>query len=45
MTGDPAIKTAAEEVNAQLMAVEMNLIDLRITGGQETISRISGLKC
>ncbi len=37
VTGDPAITKAAEEVNSQLMAVEMNLIDLRITGGQDGV--------
>ena len=43
VTADPAVKTAAEEVNAQLMAVEMNLIDLRITGGQDGVRYASKL--
>jgi len=43
VTADPAIKKAAEEVNSQLMAVEMNLIDLRLTGGQDGVRYASKL--
>ena len=43
VSADPAIKKAAEEVNSQLMAVEMNLIDLRITGGQDGVRYASKL--
>ena len=43
VTADPAVKTAADEVNSQLMAAETNLIDLRITGGQDGVRYASKL--
>ena len=43
LTNDPAITKAADELNQQLMAVEMNLVDLRITGGQDGVRYASKL--
>ncbi|MEO8678553.1 MAG: sialidase [Vicinamibacterales bacterium] len=43
LTADPAVKKAADELNQQLMAVEMNLVDLRITGGQDGVRYASKL--
>ena len=43
VTADPAVRKAAEEVNQQLMAIEMNLIDLRLTGGQDGVRYASKL--
>ncbi len=43
VTADPAITKAAEEMNQQLMAAEMNLIDLRLTGGQDGVRYASKL--
>jgi len=43
LTTDPAITKAADELNQQLMAVEMNLVDLRLTGGQDGVRYSSKL--
>ncbi len=43
VTTDPAVRKSAEEVNQQLMATEMNLIDLRLTGGQDGVRYASKL--
>ena len=43
LTNDPAVTKAADELNQQLMAVEMNLIDLRLTGGQDGVRYASKL--
>lgn len=43
LSADPAITKAADELNEQLMAVEMNLIDLRLTGGQDGVRYASKL--
>ena len=43
VTIDPAIRASAEEVNQQLMATEMTLIDLRLTGGQDGVRYASKL--
>ena len=43
VTADPAVRKAAEEVNQQLMATEMNLFDLRLTGGQDGVRYASKL--
>lgn len=43
LTADPAVRKSAEEVNQQLMAAEMQLIDLRLTGGQDGVRYASKL--
>lgn len=44
LTSDPAIKKAAEELNQQLIDLEMNLVDLRLTGtGQDGVRYASKL--
>ncbi|MEO7135841.1 MAG: sialidase [Vicinamibacterales bacterium] len=43
LTNEPSVTKAADELNQQLMAVEMNLIDLRITGGQDGVRYASKL--
>jgi hypothetical protein len=40
---DAGVKTAGEGLNQKLIAVEMNLIDLRITGGQDGVRYASKL--
>ncbi len=43
LTNDPSVTKAADELNQQLMAVEMNLVDLRLTGGQDGVRYASKL--
>jgi hypothetical protein len=44
LTNDPTVKRAADELNQQLIAVEMNLIELRLTGtGQDGVRFASKL--
>jgi len=43
LTADPAVRQSAEEVIQQLIAAEMGLIDLRLTGGQDGVRYASKL--
>jgi photosystem II stability/assembly factor-like uncharacterized protein len=43
VTSDAAVIKAADELNQQLIAVEMNLVDLRLTGGQDGVRYASKL--
>src|SRR4029453_9490922 len=43
LSNDPTVTKAADELNQQLIAVEMNLVDLRLTGGQDGVRYASKL--